>query len=51
MDNLSLAGFLTIPFATHYDDFINRSKLTQQKKRVEHKNPPPLKWVGNYRCH
>ena len=35
-----------IPLTTLYDDYIDRSKLSEQKKPVEYIVPPPLKWVG-----
>ena len=35
-----------IPLTILYDDYIDRRKLTEQKKPFEYIVPPPLKWVG-----
>ena len=35
-----------IPVSTLYDEYIDRPKLTEQKKPVEYIVPPPSKGVG-----
>ena len=36
-----------IPLTTLYDDYIDRPKLSEQKKNpFDYIVPPPLKWVG-----
>ena len=39
-------GFLVIPLTTLYDDYINRSNMTDQKNSFEGIAPPQLKCVG-----
>ena len=38
-------SFLMIPLTTLFDEYTNRTKLTE-KKTVEHIVPRPLRWVG-----
>ena len=39
-------GFLMIPLTTLFDDYIDRTKLFEQKNPFEYIVHPQLKWVG-----